>query len=317
MHTLLNVIRAAIRLRSASSFLIFFSAAILVSPASAQNETGPWADCARFSNADERQQCSANNKAYPAVQQSCMRKGKGGATHPEPACVEAKLPFPMLRVPVADRCGPMPPQKLDPDKVWFSDCERLGTEANRQQCNANNKAYPAASLGCAQHWAKGCVINQDQECARAKLPYPNLNISASMSTDAGILHDCRNLADAGLKRGCIEINAAYPRIAEECRASHNGKGINGCINAKLPKAPSYFTFDLSQYADCRNQLTPPKCTPNTGLSAILPGQQQVCTEAQTRSLWCIDNDKMIQACPAVGDPFYQADCLIKYRARKK
>jgi len=26
---------------------------------------------------------------------------------------------------------------------------------------------------------------------------------------------------------------------------------------------------------------------------------------------------MISACPAVGDPFKQADCLIKYRASKK
>ena len=316
MHTLLTVLRtvlrAAIRLRSVSSFMIFFAAAVLVLPASAQNDSGPWADCARFSEADQRQQCSANNKAYPALQQSCMTKGKGGGTRPEPACVEAKLPFPLLRVPVADRCGPLPAP--DPNAVLFDDCTSIGTEENRQQCHANNKAYPAIAPSCARR-GKGCAVVHDYDCVRAKLPYPNLNIGASLSTDAGPLHDCRSLADAGLKKACIEINAAYPRIAEECRASHKGKDINSCIRSKLPKAPSYFTFDASSHSNCRHQ--PPTCKANTGVDAILPGQKQTCTNAPPPPPWCVDNDKMISACPAVGDPFKQADCLIKCRASKK
>jgi len=148
-----------------------------------------------------------------------------------------------------------------------------------------------------------CAMVHDYDCVRAKLPYPNLNIGASLSTDAG------------LKKDCIEINAAYPRITEECRASHKRKGINSCIRSKLPKAPSYFTFDASSHSNCRYQ--PPTCKANTGVDAIPPGRQQICTNAPPLPSWCVDNDKMINACPAVGDPFYQADCLIKYRASKK
>lgn len=211
MHTLRST---AVLLRSC---LLFCAAIVMAAPASAQYDKGPWEDCGKFTTADQRTQCAANNKEYPAIQEVCKVKAKGGRT------------------------------------------------------------------------------TVSRTCADLRLPYPDLRDSIVIATDAGPLNDCRTLADAGLKKLCVEINTSYKSVRASCSAANKVKGkINTCVEDNMPKEPPAFVYESTAHFECRQQVA----------TAVVPKS-------------CTDNERAYSACPWTGNAFKQADCLIKFRAGAK